>query len=287
MRADATCYRHPDRRASVSCQRCNRPICTECMIEAPVGFHCPEDAKAGQQKVITSHNLFRSAGRPIVTLTLMAVNLAVYVIGFGIEGGSERLRIDGGLLALGQKASGELIGVDAGEWYRIVTAGFLHASLLHLGFNMYLLYLLGQQLEPAMGRIRFGVTYFFSLLCGSLAVLLIDPLALTVGASGAVFGLMGALAVLHYTRGVRLFDTGLGGLILINLIFTFAIPGISVGGHIGGLIGGALAGWLLILLPLRSRALPSFLPTAAVLALGVAVIGASMWAASQWMDPVF
>ncbi|MET0488816.1 MAG: rhomboid family intramembrane serine protease, partial [Acidimicrobiales bacterium] len=231
MRADATCYRHPDRRASVSCQRCNRPICTECMIEAPVGFHCPEDAKAGQQKVITSHNLFRSAGRPIVTLTLMAVNLAVYVIGFGIEGGSERLRIDGGLLALGQKASGELIGVDAGEWYRIVTAGFLHASLLHLGFNMYLLYLLGQQLEPAMGRIRFGVTYFFSLLCGSLAVLLIDPLALTVGASGAVFGLMGALAVLHYTRGVRLFDTGLGGLILINLLFTFAIPNISVGGH--------------------------------------------------------
>ena len=152
---------------------------------------------------------------------------------------------------------------------------------------MYLLYLLGQQLEPAMGRIRFGVTYFFSLLCGSLAVLLIDPLALTVGASGAVFGLMGALAVLHYTRGVRLFDTGLGGLILINLIFTFAIPGISVGGHIGGLIGGALAGWLLILLPLRSRALPSFLPTAAVLALAVAVVGASMWAASQWMDPVF
>ncbi|HEY8058204.1 MAG TPA: rhomboid family intramembrane serine protease, partial [Acidimicrobiales bacterium] len=92
---------------------------------------------------------------------------------------------------------------------------------------------------------------------------------------------------LHYTRGVRLFDTGLGGLILINLVLTFAIPNISVGGHIGGLIGGALAGWLLILLPIRSRALPSFLPTAAVLALGFAVVGASMWAAAQWMDPVF
>jgi membrane associated rhomboid family serine protease len=248
------------------------------MIEAPVGFHCPEDAKAGRQKVITSQNLFRATGRPIVTLVLIAVNVAVYVVGFGIEGGNDRMSLDGGLF-------GPL--VDQGEWYRIVTSGFLHGSLIHIGFNMYLLYLLGQQLEPAMGRLRFAVTYFFSLLCGSLAVLLIAPRELTVGASGAVFGLMGALAVLHYSRGVRLFDTGLGGLILINLLFTFAIPNISVGGHIGGLIGGALAGWLLILLPIRSRALPSYLPTAAVLALGVAVVGASMWAAAQWATPVF
>lgn len=252
-----------------------------------MGFHCPEDAKAGKQKVITSQALFRAAGRPVVTLTLIAVITAVFVLGSGVEGGSERLRLDGGLLALGRAATGELIGVDAGEAYRIVTSGFLHASLIHLGFNMYLLYVLGQQLEPAMGRVRFALTYFFSLLCGSLAVLLIDPLALTVGASGAVFGLMGALGVLHYSRGVRLFDTGLGGLIVINLLFTFAIPGISVGGHVGGLIGGALAGWLLILLPSRSRALPSFLPTAAVVALGVAVAGASLWAASRWMTPVF
>ncbi|MET0489838.1 MAG: rhomboid family intramembrane serine protease, partial [Acidimicrobiales bacterium] len=107
------------------------------------------------------------------------------------------------------------------------------------------------------------------------------------GASGAVFGLMGALFVLARARGIDPWSSGIGSLIVVNMIFTFAIPGISVGGHIGGLIGGALAGWLLILLPLRSRALPSFLPTAAVLALGVAVIGASMWAASQWMDPVF
>jgi len=251
-----------------------------------VGFHCPEDAKAGKQKVITAQTLFRAARRPIVTLTLIAVNLAVFALGYVVEGGKSQLQADGGLIGY-FPAAGGAIGVDAGETYRIVTSGFLHASLIHVGFNMYLLYLLGQQLEPALGRTRFAVTYFFSLLCGSLAVLLLEPTTLTVGASGAVFGLMGALAVLHHSQGVRLFDTGLGGLILINLLFTFAIPGISVGGHIGGLIGGALAGWLLIELPSRSRALPSFIPTAAVVALGVAVVGASIWAASQWMDPVF
>ena len=256
------------------------------MVQAPVGFHCPEDAKAGKQKVITSQALFRAARRPVVTMTLIAVNLAVFAFGYVRVGGSDQLRVDGGLIALA-RVNGELIGVDAGEAYRLVTAGFLHASLLHVGFNMYLLYLLGQQLEPALGRTRFAVMYFFSLLCGSFAVLLIDPLALTVGASGAVFGLMGGLAVLHRSQGVRLFDTGLGGLIVINLLFTFAIPGISVGGHVGGLIGGALAGWLMVVLPQRSRALPAFLPAAAVVALGVTVVGGSLWAASQWANPVF
>jgi membrane associated rhomboid family serine protease len=284
MRADAVCYRHPDRRASVSCQRCNRPICTECMVEAPIGFHCPDDAKGGRQKVYTAASLFRATGRPVVTLTLIAVNVAFFVIGLGLGEdpdipGRDQLTVDFALF-------GPL--VDTGEWYRLVTSGFLHANLVHIAFNMYLLYLLGQQLEPALGRIQFTVVYFFSLLTGSLGVLLLDPTAVTVGASGAVFGLMGAAVAVQRSRNINPFDTGLGALIVLNLVFTFAFSrSISVGGHIGGLVGGFVAGWLLVMLPARSRAMPSYLPTITVIALGGAVIGASLWAASNWMDPLF
>jgi membrane associated rhomboid family serine protease len=218
-----------------------------------------------------------------VTLTLIAVNVAIFVIGLGLGDdpevpGREQLTVDFALF-------GPL--VDTGEWYRLVTSGFLHANLLHLAFNMYLLYLLGLQLEPVLGRFRFTVVYFFSLLTGSLGVLLIDPTAVTVGASGAVFGLMGAAVAVQRSRNINPFDSGLGALIVLNLVFTFAFShNISVGGHVGGLAGGLVAGWLLVMLPARSRALPSYLPTAAVIALGGAVIGASLWAASNWMDPL-
>jgi len=292
MRADATCYRHPDRRASVACQRCDRPICTDCMIQASVGFHCPEDAKGGSQQVYTSRTLFGAGGRPIVTMTLIAVNLAVFVVGLtmgenAVSGGSDQLTIDGGLLGGGFLSTGELIGVDAGEWYRIVTGGFLHSGILHVGFNMYLLYLMGRILEPALGRVPFAVAYFFSLLAGAFGVLLLDPNQLTVGASGAVFGLMGVLVVFQRSRGQSIMDSGLGGLLILNLVLTFAVSNISIGGHLGGLIGGLIAGWILIELPRQSRALPSFLPTAAVVALGAATWFGCLWAASQWMDPLF
>lgn len=292
MRADATCYRHPDRRAAVACQRCDRPICTDCMIQASVGFHCPEDAKGGKQQVYTSRTLFGAGGRPVVTLSLIAVNLAVFVVGLGmgenaLSGGSDRLTIDGGLLGGGYLSTGEFIGVDSGEWYRIVTGGFLHSGILHVGFNMYLLYLMGQILEPALGRVPFTVAYFFSLLAGAFGVLLLDPAQLTVGASGAVFGLMGVLVVFQRSRGQSIFDSGLGGLLILNLVLTFAVSNISIGGHLGGLIGGLIAGWLLIELPRRSRALPAYLPTLTLVALGAAVFGASLWAAAQWADPVF
>jgi membrane associated rhomboid family serine protease len=288
MRADATCYRHPDRRASVSCQRCNRPICTECMIQAPIGFQCPEDAKQGKQKVYTSQSLFRGApGRAVLTSILIAVNAAVFVAGYVIENGRQRLQIDYGLIAGGYVSTGEKIGVVTGEYYRLVTSGFLHVNLLHIGFNMYLLYVLGQMLEPVTGKVSFGMTYFFSLLCGSLGALLLAPDTLTVGASGAVFGLMGMAVVVQRSRGVNPFDTGLGGLIVINLLFTFAFnESISVGGHLGGLIGGLLAGWIFVELPRRSRAMPDFVPALTVAALMVAVVGAAIWAASLWDDPL-
>jgi membrane associated rhomboid family serine protease len=283
MRADATCYRHPDRRAAVACQRCGRPICTSCMTQASIGFHCPDDAKAGRQRVYTAQTLPGLVTKPVVTLGLIAVNVAVFVVGLGMGedvtgGGRDSLTTDGGLF-------GPL--VDQGEWYRLLTSGFLHASILHIGFNMYLLYLLGQQLEPVLGRVRFGLVYLFALLSGALGVLLVSPRDLTVGASGAVFGLMGVAVVLQRSRGISPFDSGLGGLILINLVITFLVPNISIGGHIGGLVGGLVAGWLLIELPPRVPGLPAWAPSVVVAGLGFLVVGASFWAAAQWMDPVF
>ena len=164
-------------------------------------------------------------------------------------------------------------GVDAGEYWRIVTSGFLHAGFLHLLFNMFALYVLGGMLEPAVGRLRFGVIYFVSLLAGSFGALLLEPTGPTVGASGAVFGLMGAAVVVMRNRGVNPMESGLGVWIGLNLLITFTIPGISIGGHIGGLVGGALAAFILFDLRDRLR-VPSVVPTLLAGAIGVvAVIG--------------
>jgi membrane associated rhomboid family serine protease len=271
MAVDTTCYRHPDRRAGVSCQRCGRPICPSCMSDASVGFHCPECARGGRQKVYTARTLPGVASRPLVTYALVAANVAVFVYGIGQGGrgisGTDQMTIDGGLFGP---------AVAAGDWYRVVTAGFLHASILHLALNMYLLYLLGALLEPFLGRVAFAAAYFAALLTGSFGVLLTSPTELTVGASGAVFGLMGLAAVVQWSRGVNVFRGGLGGLIIINLVLTFAIPGISIGGHIGGLLGGLVAGWLLVDLPRRVPALPSAVPTLLVVALGLAAFGGAL-----------
>ncbi len=121
------------------------------------------------------------------------------------------------------------MGVAHGQWWRIVTGGFLHENLLHIGFNMYLLYILGRMLEPALGRVRFGVIYGVSLLTGSLGALLVSPHSVTVGASGAVFGIMGAAAVEMRARKIPVMQSGIGGLILINLIISFTLSGISWG----------------------------------------------------------
>jgi membrane associated rhomboid family serine protease len=131
--------------------------------------------------------------------------------------------------------------VADGEYWRLVTSGFLHANLWHIGLNMYLLWILGGMLEPAIGKVRFLVVYFTALLGGAFGALVVSPLSPTVGASGAIFGLMGATAVVMHRRGINIFEAGIGGLILINLVLSFVIPGISVGGHLGGLVAGALA----------------------------------------------
>jgi membrane associated rhomboid family serine protease len=243
-----TCYRHPDRRAGVICQRCDRPICPDCMNQASVGFHCPECARKGRQKVVTARSLVT---RPVVTFVLIAVNAAAFVgdlLSPVVTRESVRSVMDLAFVGLHQvTADGALYGpaVAAGDWWRPITGGFLHVNLLHIGFNMFLLWQLGMLLEPAVKRWGFAAIYTVSLLGGSLLTLVLDNDALTVGASGAVFGLMGATFVAMRARGINPFQTGIGPLIVINLFITFAVPNISVGGHIGGLLAGAGAAWVL------------------------------------------
>ena len=224
----AVCYRHSDRETGVSCSNCGRPICTSCMTTTSVGMRCPECARDK-----TPVRTLRTYDRPVVTMALIAVNVLVYF------GGSTRA---------GFLADFGLFGpaVAHGQWYRLVTSGFLHGGLLHIGFNMYILWFLGQLLEPALGPVRFLALYFASLLAGAFGALLFSPTSLTVGASGAVFGLMGATFVMQQARGMNPMQGGIGPLIILNLVIGL-LPGlnISIGGHIGGLIGGALAGYVM------------------------------------------
>lgn len=233
----ATCYRHNDRETGVSCSNCGRPICPDCMTPTPVGMRCPECTREKTQ-VRTIQSVSR-ADEPRVTYVLIALCVIAYLASgrFGVsDGGGSRVFGD---LAL----YGPLIESQQ-EYWRLVTGGFLHGGLLHIAFNMYLLYLLGQIMEPALGSVRFTLLYFASLLAGSAGALLIEPQAVTVGASGAVFGLMGATFLEMRARGMDPMAGGvfgsIGGLILINLVFTFVLANISIGGHIGGLVGGGL-----------------------------------------------
>ncbi len=212
------------------------------MTTTPVGMRCPECSRQ-RTRVVRMRDM---AAVPRVTYALIAVN----VVAFLAEG--NLTLSSGGALGGTVYDKGALLGstnyppfadqgVAHGQWWRLITSGFLHENLVHIGMNMLVLYLLGRMLEPAIGSLKFAVIYFVSLLAGSFGALLLSPHTFTVGASGAIFGLAGAAAVEMRSRQIPIMQSGIGGLILINLIFSFAVPGISIGGHIGGLIGGALA----------------------------------------------
>lgn len=266
----ATCYRHTSRETGVSCSNCGRPICPDCMTTTPVGMRCPECASQ-RTKVKRMRDM---ATVPQVTYTLIALNVAAFLAEGNLSFGGQptnSVYSEGALFGSLPGVPG--VGVAHGQWWRIVTGGFLHANLLHIGFNMYVLYILGMQLEPVLGRVRFAAVYAVSLLAGSLGALIVTPHAVTVGASGAVFGIMGAFAVEMRARQLPLMQGGLGGvggLILINLVISFTLPGISWGGHVGGLIGGALAA-LVLQLGDRRRVPQLALAACAVLAVAAAL----------------
>ena len=266
-----TCYRHPDRETGVSCSNCGRPICPDCMTPTSVGMRCPECAKQ-KTKVVTARGLERD---PVLTYGLIAVNVLL-TLGQLLSGGGAARGGGGQLLASGQLT---LFDVADGDWWRLVTSGFLHAGFFHLLMNMFGLWILGQMLEPALGRLRFAAVYLFSLLAGSFGVLVLAAANIqtgpTVGASGAIFGLFGAAFVLMRERGINPMESGLGAILILNLAITF-FPGfnISIGGHVGGLIGGVIAASLLGLID--RRRLPRMVSPAIVGVLALALLGGSI-----------
>lgn len=236
------CYRHPDRETLLSCSSCERPICTSCMTQAAVGVRCPECSGRKSGPAPAARRLgARTSGTAVATTTLVVINVLVYLVemtqGVGLRGVGGSELID----------QGAIYGpaIADGEWWRLVTGGFLHASIIHIAFNMYLLWILGGALERYAGTARFLAIYFAGLLWGSAGALVLSPESNTVGASGAVFGLMAALYLLERQRGIALLGGSVGALLLINLAFSFFFPGISIGGHVGGIIGGAAAAFIL------------------------------------------
>ena len=232
----ATCYRHPSRETGVSCSNCGKPICPDCMTVTSVGMRCPECGR--QTTKVRSIRSTANRGYE-VTKVLIAINVIVFLAegsgAYTLTGstGSSWLLNHGFLFA-------PLIRYSHDYW-RLVTSGFLHLDILHVASNMYVLYWVGRLLEPAIGRQRFIAIYFTGLLAGSFGVFIISPLSQTAGASGAIFGLMGAAFTEAHRRGVDQVRNQLVILILVNLVITLSVPGISIGAHIGGLIGGGLA----------------------------------------------
>jgi membrane associated rhomboid family serine protease len=213
------------------------------MTSTPVGMRCPECARE-RTKVRTGPGAFSgTAGNMPATYALIGLNVIVFIAEM-LSGGPTGAGDSGSLI---RDAGTHGPSIADGDWWRVVTGGFLHAGLIHLLLNMYVLYIAGQILEPAIGTPRFLGIYFVGLLGGSVGALLIDPNATTVGASGAIFGLMAAVIVVARGRGIEELATQFGLFVGLNLVITFSIPGISIGGHIGGLIGGGLAAALVIL----------------------------------------
>jgi membrane associated rhomboid family serine protease len=246
--AEKTCYRHPDRVTGLSCSECGRPICTECMTMAPVGIRCPEHSGRAQGVQRATQGVRRASFEGVgarVTRILIGLNVAVYIAelatGGGVNGTGSEIYEKGVLIAgRALDSNGNVIGVAEGDWWRLITSAFLHYGPFHLILNMLALYWFGSLLEQRIGSGKYLLLYIVSGLAGSAGALLLDPTVPTVGASGAIFGILGAGLVLEQQRDYVFGGSALG-VIVINLVLTFSIASISIGGHIGGLLGGALA----------------------------------------------
>ncbi len=276
-----TCYRHPGRDTNVACSRCGRPICPDCMTPSPVGMRCPECAGETTRVKRPSFGAAAMQSQAPATFTLIGLNVLIFVGQLAAGGGatsfdgggwlSENGALCGNAIGAGGPCTPPLVATDGGEWWRIISGGFLHGGFLHLGLNMFVLYILGTLIEPAIGTTRMLAIYFVSLIAGSLgALLLTDSFQNTVGASGAIYGLFAATLLIARDRGLSHIVTQLGFWLVLNLVLTFSVPGISIGGHLGGLAGGALAGAIVLMVERRSGSVvrPPEVLTYAALAVG-------------------
>jgi membrane associated rhomboid family serine protease len=242
------------------------------MTASPVGMRCPECARDR-----TKARRASSVGvgeEPVLTYILIGVNVAI-ALGAFLSGSSATGGGGIGSSSLLSEGAVSRFAIDQGEYWRLLTSGFLHTGLIHLLFNMFALYILGGMVEPAIGRLKFAIVYFVSLFAGSFGALLVTPDAATAGASGAIFGLMGAAVIVMRDRGINPMESGIGLWIGLNLLITFTIPGISIGGHIGGLIGGALAALVFVEVAGRAKA-PQSLVSLLAGAIGVVAIAAAI-----------
>lgn len=266
------CYRHPDRETGRSCTRCGRPCCSECLTQAPVGSLCPECLRESRPDARTRLRWWNARQPALVTYAIIAINIAVFIWS----------NIANRDLVAGPNSFGRGdydLGLAAafigdGQYYRLISSGFLHFGILHIALNMFLLFQIGQMLEPPLGRVRFGLLYFAALLAGSAGALIVSPDVLSGGASGAVFGLMAAAVVALHQRGINPLQTSLGGVFLINLLLTFTIGNISIGGHIGGAIGGALCA--VVMMAPKGTKVPAWATYVVPVVLGVASVVVSL-----------
>ncbi|MEY9966066.1 membrane associated rhomboid family serine protease [Streptacidiphilus sp. MAP12-16] len=264
------CYRHPGRETGVSCTRCERPVCPECRVDAAVGFQCRECVRGGGAAVREARTEFGGQlvrDGALVTKILIGINVVVWALARTV---------------LSATALNYLYmwgtGVADGQWYRMITSVFFHTAPLHIAMNMWSLWVLGPPLERLLGRWRFLALYLVSGLAGSALQLIVAPDTPALGASGAIFGLLGALLVIQRKRGYALGP--IVAIVVVNLVATFTIANISWEAHIGGLVAGALVAFGMAHAPARNRVLVQsgtvLLVLAAVLVatlLGVARIG--------------
>ncbi|GAA1018554.1 rhomboid family intramembrane serine protease [Acrocarpospora pleiomorpha] len=260
-----TCYRHPERETYVRCQRCDRPICPDCMRDAAVGFQCVECVRDGNKDVRQAKAVFGGAAVsvPRVTWTLLAINVVAY---FG------EIVLGGDFVSEFNTAPG---AIEQGEWWRLLTGAFLHLrptgtfAITHILFNMWALWAIGPELERRLGHVRFAALYLLSALGGSVAVFLFSIYP-SVGASGAIYGLFGALFVVSRRLG---YDArGVVWLIGINVVLTFLIPGISWQGHLGGLVIGVLVSAVFAYAPEKNRNTIQLAGALVILAILVAAV---------------
>jgi membrane associated rhomboid family serine protease len=260
---DNFCYRHPDRQSFIICQRCGRTICSECQTQAAVGVHCPECVREAREsaprtsrgtRTRIKRSMRSSSGVPVVTYTLIALNIAVFAVDI-VTGGS----LYGWLAYRGD--------FTASQPWRMLTSAFMHASVLHLLFNMFSLFIFGPVIEHAVGRARFAALYLLAAFGGSLAVLLLAPNQAVVGASGAIFGLLGAFFIIQRRLGGN--NTQLLILIGLNVAFGFIVPNVAWQAHLGGLVVGAAVAAVYTATRHRSQ---KALQIASVAGIGVALV---------------
>lgn len=277
--AQPVCPVHPDRVSYINCTRCGRPMCPDCMVQAPVGFQCRECVSGAAARVAQPTTVAggRPVAKPTVTYALIAINAVIFLLQFFIVGVNEAAQIFG--------MSPYFIAAE-GEWWRLLTSAFLHGTWLHIAFNMYVLFALGPSLERILGHGRYLALYLIAALGGSVASYAFsDVRTLSVGASGAIFGLMGALVI----AGRRLrYDIGQVLMLLaVNVVIGFLQPGVDWRAHLGGLVTGAAVAAVFVL-PRRSRhrVAVQVIGAAGILLILVAV---TMWrtdAIWQMMAPV-